>query len=633
MAALSFVAPLPALVHAQTPEWTVYTTRNTGMPDNIVRALAVDASGAVWVGTPEGIGRYDGVEWTVLNAENSPLPTSDVWSLTFDAEGALWAAVTGGVVALRDEEWHVFTPDNAPIPDAQPRFVYAEPGGSIWAGFEEGGLSRFDGSSWTVYRSDPHGLPDDDVRDLVVDEEGVVWIATLSGLGRFDGAEWSVIATTSSEYGFAVEVTSVALAVGAVWAGLYEGIFRYGDGVGVTVTAADSGLPSDYVGGVWADPEGVLWISTLPSPHDASRESLAAFDGSEWRVYDSENSGLPEGEIWAVAFGLDGAVWAGTGGPCTKCGLTVFDGANWRIFHSQTTGLPDDAVSAIAFDADGRAWVGVFPWMPGSVALARFDGRVWAPFPEYDPIFGNVRTIATGPGESVWIGTLGWGLFHYDGTVWTSYNPDNSGLPGDRVYALLVEESGALWVGTDRGLAHFDGAEWTVYTDLNSPLPSAAVLSLGMAPDGALWIGGMHDSIARLAAGEWKVYESWTSPLPRGRVWSIAIEDDGMAWFSVNPSGVVRLDGRAPEDPASWTVYDGPALGLLYPNVTQLAFDATGTLWVGTAGQGLLSFDGSAWTRLVPTLPVAPVITTRMPAAVPPTRAPQPRPGPCGSPG
>jgi ligand-binding sensor domain-containing protein len=87
MAALSFVAPLAALVHAQTPEWTDYTTRNTGMPDNIVRALAVDASGAVWVGTPEGIGRYDGVEWTVLNAENSPLPTSDVWSLTFDAEG------------------------------------------------------------------------------------------------------------------------------------------------------------------------------------------------------------------------------------------------------------------------------------------------------------------------------------------------------------------------------------------------------------------------------------------------------------------------------------------------------------------------------------------------------------------
>ena len=96
--------------------WTVYTTENSGLQGNDIRALACDVQGNLWIGTRRdyrhsgGLAKFDGQYWTVYTTENSGLPSNEVNELTFDAQGNLWIGTLGGGVAVY-REGGVMLPD------------------------------------------------------------------------------------------------------------------------------------------------------------------------------------------------------------------------------------------------------------------------------------------------------------------------------------------------------------------------------------------------------------------------------------------------------------------------------------------------------------------------------------------
>jgi ligand-binding sensor domain-containing protein len=126
---------------------------------------------------------------------------------------------------------------------------------------------------------------------------------------------------------------------------------------------------------------------------------LAKFDGVNWTVYNTSNSGLPNKYITAIAIDSLGNKWIGTGG-----GLVKFDRFRMTVYNTSNSGLPDNSVSAIAIDGQGNKW----------------------------------------------IGTRG-GLAKFDGANWTVYNRSNSGSPSNWVYAIAIDGGGNKWIGTDGG--------------------------------------------------------------------------------------------------------------------------------------------------------------------------------------
>ncbi len=74
----------------QNPEWIVYNTENSGLPDGMVTSLAIDKNGNKWIGTHRGLAKFDGVNWTVYNTDNSRLPFNFVFSITIDGHGNKW---------------------------------------------------------------------------------------------------------------------------------------------------------------------------------------------------------------------------------------------------------------------------------------------------------------------------------------------------------------------------------------------------------------------------------------------------------------------------------------------------------------------------------------------------------------
>jgi ligand-binding sensor domain-containing protein len=89
--------------------------------------------------------------------------------------------------------------------------------------------------------------------------------------------------------------------------------------------------------------------------------------------------------------------------------------------------------------------------------------------------------------DTVWAGTWGGGVSHYDGQQWHNYTTAD-GLAGNIVYSIAQQNDGTLWFGTDNGLSRFDGETWTTYNQTTGLLENN-VYSIEILPDGDIWAG------------------------------------------------------------------------------------------------------------------------------------------------
>ena len=173
--------------------------------------------------------------------------------------------------------------------------------------------------------------------------------------------------------------------------------------------------------------------------------------------------------------------------------------------------------------------------------------------------------------------------------TWHTYTTANSGLPNDDVAAVMTDNTGKLWVGTDMdGLAIRDDTNWTVYTKQNSQLPGNSVQSLACEPNGAVWIG-TTSGIVHIQNSIWYVYTTLNSGLHSNFISSIAFEETGMKWFGTT-NGCAVFDGN------DWTQYS-MVDGYLIGTVNAVAVDEEGVVLVGT-GDGLYTFDNQVWKKV-----------------------------------
>ena len=263
----------------------------------------------------------------------------------------------------------------------------------------------------------------------------------------------------------------------------------------------------------------------------------------------------------------------------------------WIVYDSSNSGLPKFcAVYDLAFDARGILWIGT------NKGLVQFDGTSWTTYTAENSGLPSdqVQALAFDAQETLWVGTAE-GLARFNGKTWEVYTTENSELPYNAIHELVVDAQGALWIGTGifyhhggGGLAKFDGATWTVYTTGNSDLPGNHIIGLALDAQRNPWIGTPGSGVAQFDGKTWTVYSGENSELPWGAFPALAFDTRGTLWVGTI-GGVARFDGT------TWTLYTARNSGLPDNVVEELVFDAQGKLWVGTK-KGLAKFDGAAWT-------------------------------------
>ena len=124
-----------------------------------------------------------------------------------------------------------------------------------------------------------------------------------------------------------------------------------------------------------------------------------------------------------------------------------------------------------------------------SSAFAQYPN--WAVYNESNSSlpYNRVYALAIDGSDNIWIGTYGGGLAKFDGTNWTVYNTSNSGMPDNLVLSLAIDGSDNIWIGTWGGLAKFDGTNWTVYNTSNSGMTDNWVYALAIDGSDNIWIG------------------------------------------------------------------------------------------------------------------------------------------------
>ncbi len=571
-------APLTNLTFRLAPfkrgRWLTFTVAE-GLPANSVRSLLEDREGGLWVGTIEGVARFNGHQFVSWDAPAELLGAA-VYDLEENLGGGLWAATSRGLARFDGREWslpYVRGSTNHGLPTGSPVIsVATERSGRIWAGTPTGAF-RLEGDRFVpAMSSDGASLGETD--DIHTDDDGTVWLASYDrGVFRWDGKEARTVPGVTAERAWAIERDHE----GQLWFATPDGLLRW--------DKDSSSLVDGGVGragnGLYRDRRGVWWLGSGRGLERVAGKSQAVFTKAD---------GLVGNAVNAITGDSAGALWIGS-----SAGLCRFEEEGLQTFSTKD-GLKRNVVSRVAVAPDGSVW---FASPVSDVdnssghTLSRYDGNTITHFGREHGlsvfIIGGLHVDADG---TVWVGTGGatgrgsWftrpvtGVWRLDGERFHKLDPA-SGLSEMRVGAIVRTPDGRLWVGSEHLAKRYDGQS-------SETIPFAGhCYSVAGANNGDVWLG------TAMGAYLWNggiIAHLGRSNGLTGTVWSIAPETNGVAWVGTG-QGLFRYDG-------SKVVPVRAEKGGLRPGrVWSVVRDRDGLLWIGT-DNGVARFDGVTWSLL-----------------------------------
>jgi ligand-binding sensor domain-containing protein/signal transduction histidine kinase/CheY-like chemotaxis protein len=490
-----------------------------GLPQNTIFAQTQTRDGYLWLGTWEGLVRFDGVRFTVFDRRTTPeLRGPSVQALAEDAAGVLWVGTEQGLVAYENGRFRRL-PGEGEL--AQHQVKALVPGeGALWMG-TTAGLVRVPLSGegpWRRYTSED-GLPGKMVLSLAFDRGGTLWVGTPLGLARMVGGKLRALPLPSVG---PVRVSALREGRdGTLWVGTSAGLFGLKDGK-VTRYGTRDGLPHEAVTALWEDAHGNLWVGMeRGGVARRTRDTFSTF-GAQDRFADMHVLSLFEDR--------DGGLWLGT---FSNGLMRLRDGA--FVTHGMAEGLSSDAASTVLEDGEGALWVGTL----GGGLQRMKDGAITRMGPAQGFTEEGIRSLTLGPDGTLWVGTYG-GAFRWDGQRFTRFGREQ-GLPHDLVWSSLVDSRGDVWFGTGAGVARLHEGAVTVYGKAHG-VPHSPIIAMVEDADGVMWMGS-HEGLVRSTDAARERY----APVPElagDSVMALYADPHGELWMGTN-RGLGRLkDGR-----------------------------------------------------------------------------------------
>ncbi|MFQ3589544.1 MAG: two-component regulator propeller domain-containing protein [Chloracidobacterium sp.] len=540
------------------------------LPQAAVLAVAQDHHGYLWIGTYEGLVRFDGVRFVTFDRRNTPaFHNHNIRAIFEDRDGTLWIGTFGGgVVRYRQGSFESWTTEQGLASD----FVLdiaQTPDGALWFATSRGLTCWRDGQWKTFTVKD--GLPLNSLQQLALGPSGDLWISTYGrGLSILrDGGfhNYSLNGGKPNDIVFALHVARD----GTVWAGTNQQGLLHLDAQGRVLAqyARKTAFPDDAVHAIYEDADGTLWVGTESG--GLGRLSQGQWD---WRTY---QNGLSHRFVRAICRDHEGSYWLGTNGGLNRLreskivnlgtyqGLTdanvrfVFEDSQKRLWvgldesgldclaagrwkhYGLEDGLKTLGIRAAAEDAQGRIWFGL-----NQGGVASFANGHWTSITTAQGLTNdNVFALCAARDGSLWVGTVGGGInVLRDGKVIRVIDAQNENITGGNIRVIIQTRDDAMWVGTNgRGLMRVQGDTVTRFT-VKEGLPSNLIFAIHEETDGTLWIG-TGSGLAWYRDGKFNTL-THKDGLFDDTVFAIVPDAAGDFWMSCN-RGIFRLERRVRE--------------------------------------------------------------------------------------
>ncbi|HTY51247.1 MAG TPA: two-component regulator propeller domain-containing protein, partial [Steroidobacteraceae bacterium] len=575
---MGFAGAAAAVAGDAPPLILQHLTTAEGLPQGTVYSTLQDSQGFVWLATEDGLVRYDGRE--LLRYAYSPsarggLPGNFIYQIVEDPHHDLWLAVKDIGVARWNRATDTFTvyrhdpKDPRSLGSDAVRTLLVDARGRIWVGTSDAGIDILDPASGHIDHlrhdpADPASLLDDHVHSLSLDRSGTLWVGTQTGLDRWQPG------------GGFVHV-------------------RHVDG-------DPRSLSGSQIKRVIEDRRGALWVATYDGGLD--RMDRSGRVEAVYRHDPRRSDSLSSDYVHTVLEDQAGNLWVGT-----SAGLDLLDRASGGFHHyrhddTDPDSLRDSDILSLYQDPTGLLWIGtraggVSRWNPHSWELGA-SRPAW--------LHGNyVQAFADGADDTVWIGTMGSGLWQLNPVTGQASSIDTllgrrDALGDERVMSLHRDRRGTLWIGTMSSGLHAltrDGRLLSFPVKAGDPhaVSAAGIMTIFEARDGRIWLGtfGGGADVLDPATGLIRQLPYGAAPgaVSGANVSAIAEDGHGNLWMATDGEGlnlarpdgtVIRVFHHDANDPGS----------LPADAVYALAVDAQDRLWLGTDTTGLAEALGTS---------------------------------------
>ncbi|HEX7047509.1 MAG TPA: diguanylate cyclase [Gammaproteobacteria bacterium] len=584
-------------------------SQEDGLAQNTVQVMVQDHRGFIWLGTDDGLHRFDGYEMVLYQARPgvlTGLQSDSVQALGVDGNGNLWIGTYGGGVSRLALSTGVFTHfrHGEAAQSLRSDFVYRlaiNPDGTVWV-LTDKGLDLLDPASGAVTRfpsGEATGLVTEEVWSIFVDSQGTTWVAAINGLFVFDEAtrRFSLFRSGDPDYAafhghsiLALEETANGDLLVATRTGLHQL-----DGERELIAHSgpeDFGLPADshiYLSRLLATSTGEIWASRFGSGIYWRNGESETF--RQYRHDPADRWSLSDDVVLSLMEDRTGIVWFGT----ETGGVNTFNPAtrafrHFRYRKDDPNSLPNRVVWSVIEDREGDLWIA------SDGGLSRLDRErgeythyLHDPEDEHSISSAYVFDVIEDAQGRIWAATLdginlldsGSGEFK---RFYFTEGVDNAYYANS--VSFLIARDGDIWAGTGEGFFRLDPqtGEYRQFMREGAGDSANFFTAATSARAGGWWLG-TENGVVRFDPDSESFVESYTAPdtLSHPFVIDVLETRDGTLWVATDYQLTrIRPDGSVKRI--------GIEQGLPNNTIYSLLEDGEGDLWIGT-NKGLAEYD------------------------------------------
>jgi ligand-binding sensor domain-containing protein len=544
------IAITPSLSFALDPHKSIgqyrhnFWVRQNGLPANGINVALQTPDGYFWLGTAEGLFRFDGVSFKEIpTGTKNEESCETITSLCESPDGSLWIGT--GYCGLRK-----YTDGKISAYSRKEGFLDTEIHGLLES--REGYLYIATSIGLFTLREGkfvPVLLNPNYITALSQDSTGKIWVGTHLGIRILQSGSSKIVDSITTANGLPNDVTTFIYTdrEGTIWIGTANGLVQWRNGTIRNYTVND-GLAGNHINTIHEDKDGNLWVGT--------EKGLSRLDQGKWTSY-TELDGLTDNDVLGFAEGYEGSLWI-----CTADGLNQFKDVNLTTYTTYD-GLSNDYVSSII--EDQRGWM-YFLSPPAANVTAMKNGKI------------KMYNIPVGPAYqardgSIWIGQSGF-LFNIKDGKLKQYD-SHSGLPPRWISAITEDRQGLIVYIDHEGIFRFIHGHLQPYR-MKDGRPYASkeyVVCFYPQRENLLWVG-TADSLVKIENG---ASTSFTKRDGLAGNWVTSIYDDhqGNLWISSPQGGLTRYNN------GKFTPYNIHS-GLFTDEIYCVLGDDQGNLWLSS---------------------------------------------------